>query len=193
MQAPPFFGFWEPRIPLNTDIVPIEKLPTPKTAQLCTRELGLDLGPGDAVKTGQRLAADVVSPVTGTVTEINAIKGLDGETLNCITLDVADKDEMQEGLEAVKDVAAQDRETLLQTLSDLGFQTDLGADTNIAVLNCLDTDPVHTINQQAFRENAEAVGEALALLRALTGAKRVLFATTDQLRSLAERHIDRYY
>ena len=190
MPSVSFFGFWEPRIPLNTDIVAIEKFAPPKTAQLYTRELGLDLETGAAVKSGQRLAADVVSPVTGTVTEINAIRGLDGETLNCITLDVADKDEMQEGLEAVKDVAAQDREALLQTLSDLGFHTDLGADANTAVLSCLDTDPVHTVNQQTFRENAEAVGEAIAFLKALTGAKRVVFVTTKQLRNLAERHVD---
>jgi len=190
MQTVPFFGFWEPRIPLNTDIVPIEKFAPPKAVRLYTRGPRPDLEPGAAVKTGQRFAADVVSCVTGTVTEISAIQGLDGQTLTCISLDVADKDEIHEGVAAAKDVASQDRETLVQALSSLGFHGDVGHGASTAVLNCLDTDPVHTVNQQAFRENAEDVGEALALLRALTGAERVVFATTDQLRSLAERHID---
>lgn len=170
--------------------MPIEEFDPGETARLYTRESGMGLETGDAVKTGQRLAPDLVSPVTGTVAQIEPFNGIDGQTLTSIALDVAAEEEMAEGLESVTDFSDDARDALLSTLSDLGFNVNLGSDVDAAVISCVDTDPLHTVNQQTFRESANTLPDAISLLKALTGAKRVLVAITRQLQGLARRHVD---
>ena len=189
MQAVPFLSLWAPRIPLNTDIAPIEKIPMPAEARLYTRDRAQEANAGDTVKTGQRLAADLVSPVTGTVKAVETVSGYDGEPMAAISLDVAEKDEIQEGLESVTDFSTRGKDELAARLSALGFDAPIPPEIDVAVVSCLDTDPLHTVNQQAFREGIDTLEDALALLRALTGAERIVLAVTAQLRNLAKRKL----
>lgn len=188
MQAVSFFGLWEPRIPLNTDIVPIEKAGVPEKARLVTREREGVAQAGMAVKTGQRLAVDLVSPVTGTVTEAVSLPGADGTALTWISLDVESKGELEEGLPTVRDSSGETGEALAAALSALGFHTALPPAVDTVVVSCLDLDPVQTINQQVVRESADSLDDAVALAKALTGAERAVVTTTPQLRNLVTRH-----
>ncbi|MEW6359397.1 MAG: hypothetical protein AB1696_23880 [Planctomycetota bacterium] len=187
MRAVSFFQPWTPRVPLNSDIVPIEKFPAPKKVRLLAAADEVRVKVGDAVKTGQRLAADLVSPVTGTVTEIKPFLGAEGECLASLSIDVAEKDELVEGLKSIKDPAGHGKDEIVAALADLGFPINWGDGIEVAVVSCLDTDPVHTINQQVFRENADKLKEAVALLAALTGLDRVTLVVTKQLQNLAGR------
>ncbi len=188
MQTASFFSFWAPRIRLNTDIVPIQKASVPTRVRLFTEHDRLEVETGAAVKTGQRLAPDLVSPVTGDVTDVSSFRGPDGLTLTSISLDVAGEDDIQEGLSPLPDFEGRQRDELAAALSDLGCHIDVPSQASIAVVNGLDLDPAQAINQQTLREDAAMLPDAVSLLKALTGAARIVVATTPQLRNLTERH-----
>lgn len=175
------------RIPLNTDIVPVEKSPVPKALRLMARRDGLRVKAGDPIRTGQRIAPGLVSPATGRVGRLDPMQGPNGEDLVAVSVEVAEKEETVETLQAIADFADHDRDSLLAAVSSVGLDWDLRAGADVAVVNCLDEDPIQTINQQAFRENSAALTDSLVLLKALTGAKRIVAAVTPQLRNLAKR------
>ncbi|NOZ20663.1 MAG: 4Fe-4S dicluster domain-containing protein [Planctomycetes bacterium] len=187
MRTVSLLEFWRPRIPLSTDSVPIETFPAPKKIRLFAAQGEARVGVGDRVKTGQRLAPDLVSPATGTVTKTDPFLGIDGERLTSLSIDVSEKNEMADGLKAITNPAQHSRGELVAALSALGFPTDWDGDIEIAVVSGLDADPVQTINQQVLRDNANRLEEAVALLRALTGLDRVALAVTKPLRSLVEK------
>ena len=189
MQAVSFFNLWTPRVPLNTDIVPIEKLAAPTSVRLFTHQDDAHLSVRDAVRTGERLAADLVSPVTGKIASVEPFRDGDGGEMRSVVIDVAEKEEMVDGLQPVPDIADVERADLLSALSDLGFDVPGDEDIDLAVLSCLDLDPVETINQQTFREDPEAVCGAVALLQAVTGAARTAMVVTEALLRHARKHV----
>ena len=152
MQFTSFPSLWMPRIPLNTDIVPIGKASVPTRARLYSQHVELGVEVGAAVRTGQRLAADLVSPVTGTVADVGPLRGHDGLALTAVSIEVADKDEVEGDLPKVRDFGSIEKTELVAALSDLGFHIDVPERVATGVINCLDLDPVVTVNQQAVRK-----------------------------------------
>ena len=57
MKQIPFLKFWAPKLLLNTEIVPIEKVKQPVKVTLLSKDLSISLEEGTSVKTGQQIAS----------------------------------------------------------------------------------------------------------------------------------------
>ncbi len=187
MRQIPFHKFWAPQLLLNTDIVPIEKLKQPENITFLSCDKALHLKEDETVKTGQRLANDLISPYSGKVISIKQINGLNMEKFTAISLEVSSKEELEDGISPVKDFSEIEKNELLSHLGKLGFDFSPEEDTDTAVINILDTDPLSTTNQQSFRENSESLEGCINLLKKATGCSKIIVAITKEVLKLAQK------
>jgi Na+-translocating ferredoxin:NAD+ oxidoreductase subunit C len=141
---------------------------------------------GDAVKTGQKLSlfadsdAYIISPVTGTVTDIAPHAGDFGESFAAVTIDIAPEEEF--------DTEFSDRAAAPGIDIARGFlrfapgspSLDVFADPDrpidTLVVSGMDPDLLVATQQYVIRTDADGLKAGIRLIREMTGVGRVLAA-----------------
>lgn len=178
-----------PKLSYTLGDLPVQDLPLPEKTVLFVKREGnapvrLGVKAGDQVKGGDcitspRSARVVVSPVTGTVSDIYDVDWTGGEAFVAVAIETSKVDEWGGAGSAPADpFAAEPRETV-SLLGKCGFDVSAleGPEKlDTVVVSALDSDLFATANQQILRERAEAVKTGIRLLKRLAGTERVLLA-----------------
>jgi electron transport complex protein RnfC len=174
---------------LRVEAAALREIPLPGKAILFYPEgAGLSLQRGDRVRTAQRIglganeAQILVSTVTGAVADVSVHKGSYGRTFHSLTVDVAEKDELDEELGKT-----------LPLLNSLPGRPDFGTTArgdrpvHTWVVTALDNDLLITTNQFLLHTRLDEVREGVDQLRGLPGNARVVIVVPPELSSLAEK------
>lgn len=193
-----FFGIIPPRIPYTTTNAAVESLSVVDTVTLLAPDAmraGLGVAVGSEVVTGQNLVRPgqgvLVSTVTGTVTDIGSFTDAAGVAHAAIHVDARSPDLFDPSIEAIDDFAAAAPEDLAAALGRAGFpmfdRLADGMTIETLIVSALDPSPHAIVNQQALRDHADEMPEAVAMLALATGAKRVKLAVPSNLSTNATR------
>lgn len=195
-----FFGILPLRVRYADVSAPPETLPLPYKVTL----LGLSRTPsdltlrvGDEVKTGQNLApvggSPFVSTATGVVEEIGTLKGADGHQYVSVFVKPNPVDLFDPSLITIDDFTkarpVELRMAIIRAgfsdLSAISFDAEAWPKVETLILSALDLDPLGVANQQAFRDQADRVYEAMQLLTMATEPSRCVLAVPNNLADVA--------
>ncbi|CAB5100087.1 Electron transport complex protein RnfC [Olavius algarvensis associated proteobacterium Delta 3] len=155
------------------------------------RSDAIDLKPGDAVKTGQKLAlfpesvAYVVSPVTGTVAGIEPFAGDFGRRYAAVTIEVSDEEEPDNqfteaaaspSLEAAKNFLG-----CVPGMPDLSVFGDPDHPIDVLIVSGADSDLMVDTNKYVITAETAEVEHGLHLLREITGVDRIVVALPSDI------------
>jgi len=202
----PFFAITKPKLRGSRAWgLPKEKLveiPLPKKATFMVKGPfpkadELMIGIGDRVRTGQkvRLAEGrgdcFISSVTGTVSNLSPRSGYMGQTCTAVSVNVAEKDQMDEEFGRVaKDASFQ---SVIQYLASLPGAPEFGSTVSfkpsleVLVINGVDSDLLVTKNQFVVETEAETLKEGFATLRNISGTQKIILLVPDHLKKEAEK------
>ncbi|MDD5205786.1 MAG: 4Fe-4S binding protein [Desulfobacterales bacterium] len=179
----------------RTEAKDIREIPLPEKAVLLYRgSAALVLKTGDKLRTGQKLASGediLVSPVTGTVTEISPYKGTYGRSFTAISVKVESADVWDE--EFVRICKEGNIETLGPYLSALPGKPDLARilkaepPVHTVVVPVLDKDILISTSQYLLHRRTDEVRGGVEQLRRLAGSARIVIAVPAELASVAEK------
>ncbi len=181
------FGALPPRIPYWAEAVPVESLPLPPKATLLWREASpgdVGVAVGDSVQTGQNLAREgaglFMSTVTGTVEEINSLRGADAVEYAVVGIKTLEVDSYDSSIKSIEDLASASPEQILAMIVRAGFPgfdaVVKGATVETLIVSALDQEPLTAVNPQILAEHAGDVSVGIAMLTRVTGAKKVVVA-----------------
>ncbi len=187
MEQMPFLKFWAPQLHLNTDIIPIEKMKQPENVTLISYDKSTLFQEGVSVKTGQKLAKDLISPYSGKITSLKKVTGLNKEIYTLVSLKVSSKEELSEDITPIKDISETGRDKLLAMLNKLGFDSSFEDNIDEVVINTFDIDPISAVNMQIFRENSKSLNDCITLLNKITNCTKIVVAIPKALQNLAQR------
>jgi len=151
----------------------------------------IDMKPGDAVKTGQKLAlfpeseAYVVSPVTGTVAGIEPFAGDFGRKYAAVTIEVSDEEETDNQFGEL--AAGPNLDTAKQFLGgvpglpDLSVFGDPDNPIDVLIISGADSDLMVDTNKYVVTAETAAVEHGLHLLREITGVDRIVVALPSDI------------
>jgi electron transport complex protein RnfC len=178
------------KLALNCNEMKISDAPEPKEVLLPLKGFDkkkdkLSVKEGKRVITGQPIARDVFSTVTGTVKGVEPFFTVDGD-LTVVRIELSDEEEIDAALK----LKAKQELTFLETdpaelleklnRANLGFCRELG-EVQAAIVSAVDADLLTAVSQQVLRENKDIVVEGLKLVQHLTGAGRVILAVPGPL------------
>lgn len=200
MSIRSFFGILPARLPYADSNSPPESVPLPDTLTLLYSETApscVALRVGDEVKTGQNLAPlgahPLVSPATGLVVEISDFKGPDGRSYTSVSIKPNSRETFDPSLAAIDDFSKADPMELRASIKRAGFSalSAVSPDpkawpkVDALIISALDQDPHGLANQQAFRDHADQVGEAIGLLSRAAEASQCVLAVPENLAGIA--------
>jgi len=151
----------------------------------------IDIKPGDAVKTGQKLAlfpesgAYVVSPVTGTVAGIEPFAGDFGGKYAAVTIEVADEEDADDqftelaavpSLEVAKNFLGS-----VPGMPDLSMFGDPDHPIDVLIVSGADSDLMVDTNKYVVTAETPEVEHGLHLLREITGVSRIVVALPSDI------------
>jgi len=182
----------------RVEVGPLKEIPLPRRAVLLLRSLAdPSVKKGDRVRTGQQIGIGGnprqvrVSTVTGTVSEVSAIKGYQGKTYTSVTVDVAGEDIWDaECSKEIKEGGGEGGLAFLDALPGApAFGSILRAEPppHTWALTAVDRDLLATTNQFLLYSHPEEVKQGLEHLRTLTGVGRIVLVVPAQLLSSAEK------
>jgi electron transport complex protein RnfC len=178
-----FLGLIKPSLHYNAlgaSVTELEHIPAPLATVLLLpssqrKNAARLLKTGDSVKTGQRLfSADgvdefIVSPVSGTITAIEAFVGSFGKTYDKITIDVAKTETFDAGIDLLKKApSAVTLQNLLRGLpGDLPVEalTSTRVRVNTIVVTCAETDLQVATNQTTVKTRIDDIKEGVKILK----------------------------
>jgi electron transport complex protein RnfC len=166
-----------------------------------TRSDQIQIKPGDAVSTGQKIVpfadspAYVIAPATGKIQSVSPFVGDFGRHLTRIELAVGGPERIDPGFaEAAAEVTP---ETLRAWLADLPGGLDLEGLCNprrrldTIVVAATETDLLTVSAQHVLRTRPDAVRRGIDVLREVTGAVQILLAIgRDSIQGLGHVHAD---
>jgi electron transport complex protein RnfC len=201
-----FIGLAKPRLEYELleekQLEPV-KIPTPKKVTLLLntpfdpyikRESDL-IKIGDTVKTGQRLSlspdddAYVISSVTGTVSSITSFSGGLGQAYTAISIDVAEKEEMDEAFAKIsKNPTIKDIKNFLADVPGNPplkscFQPEKSI--NAIVISGADSDLLTITNQYILKSKAAAIKKGIGILMKITGVNNIIMIVPQHLMQAA--------
>jgi electron transport complex protein RnfC len=201
-----FIGLAKPRLEYELleekQLEPV-KIPTPKKVTILLntpfdpyikRESDL-IKIGDTVKTGQRLSlspADdeyVISSATGTVSSITPFSGGLGQAYTAITIDVAEKEEIDEEFAKIsKNPAGKDIKNFLAGVPGNPplkscFQPEKSINT--IVISAADSDLLTITNQHILKSKAGAIKKGIGILMKITGVNNIIMVVPQHLMQAA--------
>ena len=188
-----FFGLAKPRLQYNAVPDPIQELPVPKQVILLLKESANGGGAGalkvgDAVKTGQRLAASpnseesVISSVTGTISALSPFMGTFRQKYTAIVIDASGQDDWDDGFK--KDPSL---DTALKFFQGgpgnpcFKAFADPGKSIRTIVINGLGEDLLLTANQYVVQNEAADIKAGVDALRKIADVERVYIAVPESL------------
>jgi electron transport complex protein RnfC len=186
-----FFGLAKPRLQYNTAPGSVQELPIPgkvvlflEASQNGGGESGLKIG--DAVKTGQRIAASpesdayVISSVTGTISGLSPYIGSFGRKYTAIAIDASGQDTWDEGFSK-----AETLDTALKFFSQgpgtpcFRAFADPEKSVRTIVVNGMDQDLLLTTNQNAVQNEGADIKAGVAALKKITGEDRIFMTVPE--------------
>lgn len=191
-----FFGIRQPAIEYNVlggSDSGLKAIPLPETVQLFSDNAfeslaSVILKPGDAVKTGQKIAItrtdSIVSTVTGTVKQVTTYTGDFGRTYSSVTIDVAGSEEQDTAFGEVADDSSTD--AVVDFLAYLPGKPERSVFTGSdkvqhLIVTGMDDDLLVTTRQFVLKENFQAVKKGIQKLKQMTGAESVYMTVPDRL------------
>ena len=151
----------------------------------------IDMKPGDAVKTGQKLSlfpesgAYVISPVTGTVTGIEPFAGDFGRKYAAVTIEVADEAEADNQfgeLAAAPSLnVARDFLGRVPGMPDFSVFGDPDQPIDVLIVSGADADLMVDTNKYVVTAETAEVEHGIHLLRELTGVDRIVVALPSDI------------
>ena len=183
-----FFGLAKPRLQYDAVPDPIQELPVPKQVILFLKDGAGELKVGDAVKTGQRLAASadseasVISSVTGTISALSPYVGTFGRKYTAIVIDAGAQDDWDDGFK--KDPSL---DTALKFFRGAPgnpcFKAFADPEKSIrtVIINGMDEDLLLTANQYIVQNEAASVKSGVDALKKIADVERVYIAVPDSL------------
>lgn len=188
-----FFGLAKPRLQYNAVPDPIQELPVPSRVVLFLPASPNGSGAsgikvGDAVKTGQRLAASpesddyVISSVTGTVSDLSPYMGTFGRKYTAIVIAASGQDQWDDGFKQ-----NQTLDTVLKFFQgapgDACFKALADPEKSIQtiVINGMDDDLLLTANQYVVRNEAANIKAGVDVLKKVTDAERIFITVPESL------------
>jgi len=151
----------------------------------------IDIKPGDAVKTGQKLAlfpesgAYVVSPVTGTVAGIEPFAGDFGRKYAAVTIEVADEEDADDQFTELAAVPsldiAKDFLGCVPGMPNLSVFGDSDRPIEILIVSGADPDLLVDTNKYVVTAKTADVEHGLHLLREITGVDRIVVALPSDI------------
>ena len=186
-------GLAKPRLQYNLVPDPVRELPVPSKVTLLLKE-PQNGGPsnalkvGDAVKTGQRLAASpdsaeyVIASVTGTISALATYVDGYGQRYAAITIDASSQDDWDDEFDKVSslDTALKFFEYAPGNPSFKPF-ADPEKTIRIIVINGMDQDLLLTANQYAVQNEGADIKDGVQALKRMTGADRILITVPENL------------
>ncbi len=188
-----FLGLMKPRLEYNLVPDAVQELPLPSQVILFLKDSkngggGKGFKVGDAVKTGQRLAASpdsaesVIASVTGTISAISSYVGTFGQGYQAITIKASGQDDWAGEFDK--------KPTLDTALKFFRFApgspcfkalADPEKEIHTIVINGMDQDLLLTANQYVLRHEAEDVRAGVEALQKIAGVGRMLMTVPEGL------------
>ncbi|MFP4477349.1 MAG: 4Fe-4S dicluster domain-containing protein [Desulfatibacillaceae bacterium] len=192
-----FFGLTQPRLDytlLRQPVAgPAEEVPPSKVAIMLVNRAfeginACDLKAGDSVALGQKVEVYkdtgdyFISPLAGTIKDVDAFTDARGGTITAVTIEGLVKGEPEKVLSGEPSLS-QAAAYLENAPGGLSFRdlldTERAIDT-IVILG-MDQDLLVTARQQALKDKAKAVASGVKVLRRITKAGRVVMAVPPNL------------
>jgi electron transport complex protein RnfC len=188
-----FLGLAKPRLQYNSVQDSVQDLPVPNTVTLLLREPqngggASALKVGDAVKTGQRLAASpdsaeyVISSITGTVSAMAPYVDAYGRKCTAITIQASGQDDWDDGFDKASTL-----DTALKFLEYApgkpSFRPFSHPEETIRtiVINGMDQDLLLTANQYVVQNEAADIKRGVEALKKITRVDRILITVPENL------------
>jgi len=158
---------------------------------------GLDVRPGDGIRTGQRLrlageAGYLTSTATGTVTNISGYFGYLGQKFTSISVDAAETDQWED--RSTGEGEAHSFEDAIRSLGSLppgdpSFSCLMAPrfSPDTIIINGLDRDLLITTNQRVVKTDADLLAEGVARLKERAGSSRIIIIVPAGLIAQAEK------
>ena len=188
-----FLGLVKPKLDYNLAPDPVQDLPVPTTVTLLLKAaqngaVSTACKVGDAVKTGQRLAASpdsaeyVISSVTGTVSALAPYVDASGQKCTAITIQASGKDDWDDGFDKASTL-----DTALKFFEyapgNPRFRTFADPEKTIRtiVVNGMEQDLLLTTNQYVVQNQAPDIKRGVEALQKITGVSRILITVPENL------------
>jgi len=188
-----FFGLAKPRLQYNVVPDAVQDLPVPSKVVLLLKESRNgggtgELKVGNAVKTGQRLAASpqseeyVISSVTGTISALSPYMGTFAKKYTAITIDASAQDDWDDGFK--KD---QTLDTLLKFLQYapgdpcLKALADPGKNIRTIIINGMDEDLLLTVNKYVVQNEGADIKAGVDALRKMANVELIFITVPESL------------
>ena len=188
-----FLGLAKPRLEYNSALDSVQDLPVPNTVTLLMKAPGNGGGEtalkvGDAVKTGQRLAASpdsaeyVISSVTGSITAMTPHVDACGQKCTAITIQAAGQDDWDDGFskEPTVETAAKFLECAPGSPCFKAF-ADPEKTIKTIVINGMDQDLLLTANQCVVQNEGANIQSGVQALKKMTGVDQVMITVLGSL------------
>lgn len=198
MRIRSIFKFLPPVLEYSQMDIPIEEFLTPSQVVILLKnpngELNATVAEGDKVKTGQRLASDIInnsgaiSSVTGEVKELSSLPGARGETFTAVTIENQGGDEWDDSIVPDEEYLSKPPEELRNRLREFGcffMPEDKRIDT--VIVNAFDSESIIAISQQLLREDSNDIQLGLAACKRVFEASRVTLAVPENLQNIAKQ------
>jgi electron transport complex protein RnfC len=188
-----FLGLVKPRLEYNLAPDPVQDLPVPNTVTLLLKAAKNGAGAtackvGDAVKTGQRLAASpdsaeyVISSVTGTVSAMAPYVDAYGQRCTAITIQASGQDNWDDGFDKAStlDTALKFFEYAPGNPRFRAF-ADPEKTIRTIVVNGMEQDLLLTTNQYVVHNEASDIKRGVEALKKMTRVDRILMTVPENL------------